>query len=113
MQLLLDSKDFCAKCHLIGDYRPGGAGRTNLAPNLADVGGRLQPQYLHRWLADPKTVLPYTPMPQNFPPQGEPRGQDLLPGSSLEQLNAVEHLLLEYDEYAKRKMSVRKMMEAK
>jgi cytochrome c553 len=110
LRFVLESKSSCAKCHLIGDYRPGGDGRTNLAPNLADVGGRLQPRYIHRWLADPRTVLPYTPMPQNFPPQGEPQGQELLPGGSIEQLAAVEQLLIEYDEYAKGKMSIRKMV---
>jgi cytochrome c1 len=110
LQLVLDSQNFCARCHSVGDYRPDGDGRTNLAPNLADAGSRLQQQYIHRWLADPKTVLPYTPMPQIFPPEGNPQGQEYLPGNSGEQLDAVEQLLLEYGEYAKRKMSIQKMM---
>jgi cbb3-type cytochrome oxidase cytochrome c subunit len=109
LRFVLDANNSCAKCHLIGDYRPVGEGR-NLAPNLAEAGGRLQRQYIHRWLADPKTVLPYTPMPQNFPPQGETKSQDLLPGGGLTQLDAVEQLLVEYDEYAKGKLSIRKMM---
>ncbi len=112
MRFMLESKNTCTKCHLIGDYRPGGDGR-NMAPNLADAGGRLQRQYIHRWLADPKSVLPYTPMPQNFPPRGEPQDENLLPGNGLEQLDAVEQLLVEYGEYAKGKMPIRKMMPAK
>jgi hypothetical protein len=110
LQFITDTNNYCARCHLIGDYRPAGDGRTNLAPNLAEVGRRLQPHYLRRWLGDPKMTLPYTPMPQNFPPEGEPGGQELLPGSSLEQLDAVERLLIEYDDYAKAKMSIQKMI---
>jgi cbb3-type cytochrome oxidase cytochrome c subunit len=109
-RFVLDSSNFCAKCHLIGDYRPGGEGRTILAPNLADAGSRLQPRYIRRWLADPKSALPYTPMPQIFPPSGEPQGQELLPGSSPEQLDAVGQLLIEYNEYAKSKLSIEKQM---
>ncbi|MCC6125705.1 MAG: c-type cytochrome [Pirellulales bacterium] len=109
-RLMLDAGSFCAKCHLLGDYRPGGEGRAILAPNLADAGNRLRPRYLRRWLADPKSVLPYTPMPQIFPPVGDPQGQELLPGSSLEQLDAVAQLLLEYHEYAKSKLSIKKLM---
>jgi hypothetical protein len=80
---------------------------------LDQVCKRLQPGYLRRWLADPQSVLPYSPMPRNFPSHGEPKNQDLLPGGGLEQLDAVEQLLLEYDEYAKGKMSIRKQMPQK
>ena len=101
MKILTDRTTFCAKCHVIGDYRPGGENQTILAPDLTQVGRRLKPDYLRRWLANPKSVLPYTAMPVNFPPTGEPLGQDLFPGSSQEQLDAVVELLLHYDEYAR------------
>jgi len=97
MKILTDGKTFCAKCHLIGDYSPGGAVGTSLAPNLAEVGRRLRPDYVRRWLANPRSQLPYTPMPVNFPPDGVPLDQQLFPGSSLEQLEAVLDLLLHYD----------------
>ncbi len=59
----------------------------------------MRPEYVRRWLADPKSVLPYTAMPAHFPATGEPLGQDLFPGSSREQLDAVTELLIRYDEY--------------
>jgi cytochrome c551/c552 len=96
-RLVMDRKTFCAKCHLIGDYRPAGADDTGLAPDLAQVGQRIRPEYLRRWLGDPKSVLPYTPMPVNFPPSGKPLGQDLYRGSSVEQLDAVMDFLLHYE----------------
>ncbi len=106
-RLVTDEKAFCGQCHLFGDRRPGGgtpsAGSwTTLAPNLQRVAARIRPEYLRRWLADPKAILPYTPMPVNFPPN-ERRGQDLLPGTSGEQLDAVVDFLLNYGEYARGK----------
>jgi cytochrome c551/c552 len=96
-RLVLDRKTFCAKCHLIGDYAPAGENYTGLAPDLAQVGRRIRPEYLRRWLGDPQSVLPYTPMPVNFPPSGKPLGQDLYRGTSLEQLDAVMDFLLNYE----------------
>jgi hypothetical protein len=114
-RLVTDQKTFCAKCHLVGDWRPGGGARsagwsgTVLAPNLERVAARIRPEYLRRWIANPKAILPYTPMPVNFP-VGERRGQDLLPGTSAEQLDAVCDFLLNYDTYLTRRMSVQEWM---
>jgi cbb3-type cytochrome oxidase cytochrome c subunit len=113
LKFLIDRKTYCAKCHRVGDYAPGGENRTVLAPALDQVGRRIRPGYLRRWLANPKSVLPYTAMPVNFPPTGEPLGQDLLCGTSLEQLDAVRELLLYYDWYMGRRHSVRQMVEGK
>ncbi|MHC4402144.1 MAG: hypothetical protein ACYTG0_20950 [Planctomycetota bacterium] len=110
MQVVIDRTTFCAKCHLIGDFSPGGEVTTVLAPRLDRVAGRLRREYVRRWIANPKSLLPYTGMPVNFPPSGPPLGQDLLKGSSLEQLNVVIELLLGYDEYLKRRTSIRQMM---
>jgi cytochrome c551/c552 len=107
MKLLLDRETYCAKCHLIGDYRPVG-NRTLLAPKLDDAAGRLRPEYVRRWLADPKSVLPYTAMPAHFPLTGKPLGQDLFPGSSREQLDGVTELLIRYDEYMRHRANVAK-----
>jgi cbb3-type cytochrome oxidase cytochrome c subunit len=97
-KLVHDRTTFCAKCHVIGDRQPGGQARTVLAPDLATVGQRRRPDYLRRWLANPRAVLPYTAMPVNFPPAGPPLGQDLFPGTSREQLDAVWELLLDYQQ---------------
>ena len=42
-------------------------------------------------------------MPAHFPPTGPPLGQDLFPGSSREQLDAVTELLIRYDEYIRQR----------
>ena len=73
---------------------------------------RIRPDYLRRWLANPKSRLPYTGMPVNFPPTGASMGQDLFEGSSLEQLDAVTDLLLSYDWYIKGRTSIGEMIEA-
>ena len=111
MRLVIDRTTYCGKCHVIGDFSPGGDVQTILAPDLEQVGRRLRPDYLRRWLANPKSVLPYTGMPVNFPPEGPPMGQELYQGSSREQLDAVSQLLLNYDWYLRRRTSVRGWME--
>lgn len=112
MRVVIDRTTFCAKCHLVGDYSPGGEIATVLGPRLDRAGGRLRPAYVRRWLANPKTILPYTGMPVNFPPTGPPLGQDLLEGESIEQVDAVMDLLLNYDAYMNRRTSIRGMIEA-
>lgn len=109
LRILVDRKTFCGKCHLIGDYSPGGQIQTTWAPNLEEVGRRMRTEYLRRWLANPKSVLPYTAMPVNFPPTGEPLGQDLYRAPSAEQLDALVELLLDYDQYMGRRTSVQKL----
>jgi cbb3-type cytochrome oxidase cytochrome c subunit len=103
MRLVLDRASYCGKCHTIGDHAPASQNRTVLAPRLDEVGRRLRPEYLRRWLADPKSVLPYTAMPSLFPSSGKPSGQEILPGSSQQQIDAVVELLVRYDEYVKQR----------
>ncbi len=109
LRLLADRKTYCAKCHLIGDHGPGGATRTVLAPRLDQVGRRLRPEYLKRWLANPKSILPYTAMPVNFPPRGEPLDRTLLDATGPEQLEAVLDLLIHYDWHLSRRSSIRQL----
>lgn len=111
MRIVVDRTTFCAKCHRIGDYSPGGEMQTILAPDLAQVGRRIRPEYLRRWLADPRSILPYTGMPVNFPPEGAPLGQDLMPAASRDQLEAVADLLLHYDAYWQSRARIRTLME--
>jgi hypothetical protein len=96
----------------VGDFSPGGEIQTVLAPRLDRVGRRLRPEYLHRWVANPKSQLPYTGMPVNFPPTGPPLGQDLFKGTSIEQLDAVADLLLNWDWYMRHLTSIRAMMQS-
>lgn len=110
IRLVTDRTTYCAKCHLVGDFGPGGQNLTVLAPNLQRVGQRLRPEYVRRWLANPRSVLPYTAMPVNFP-LGKSMGQDLLPGTSAEQLDAVLDLLLNYQGYLRSRVSIRAMVE--
>jgi hypothetical protein len=110
MRVLIDQKTFCAKCHVVGDYRPSGTTAT-VGPDLTEAGRRLHAEYIRRWLADPRAALPYTPMPVNFPPTGPPIGQDLLPGASEQQIDAMTDLLENYNEYLRGKTSVRGAME--
>ncbi len=110
MHMLLDTQAYCAQCHRIGDYQPGRTTRTVLAPDLTQAGARLRADFLHRWLASPTSVLPYTVMPVNFPPSGKPLDPDRFPGSSVQQLELMTDLLLNYDWYLRRRQSVREEM---
>jgi len=111
MSMLIDTQTYCAKCHLIGDFSPGGEVHTILAPRLDRVGGRLRAEYLRRWLANPKAVLPYTGMPVNFPAGGDSLDPARFPDAPAEQLEAIYRLLLNYHEYLERRMSIRKMVQ--
>jgi hypothetical protein len=110
MKILTDG-NYCVKCHSIGDYQVRGAVKT-LGPALDEVYRRLRPDYLKRWIANPQRTLPYTGMPVNIPfdPNSPTFGgvsQDLFRGTSLEQLDGVVDLLMNFDEYAKRQTSVK------
>jgi hypothetical protein len=111
LRMIVEERLDCLKCHRMGDYAPGGGLATTLAPDLEAVGRRIRAGYLRRWLANPKTVLPYTAMTVNFPPSGPPLEKDLFGGRPLEQLDAVRDLLLNYDWYAKRRTSIRRLVE--
>lgn len=94
---LVTDNNYCVKCHLIGDFTPEGSIKA-LAPNLDDVHRRLRPEYVRDWIANPQRILPYTGMPVNFDPH-ELKGQELFEGSSLEQLEAVVDLLLNFNSF--------------
>jgi len=111
MDMLIDARTYCAKCHLIGDFSPGGKVNTTLAPRLDRAGGRLRADYLRRWLANPKATLPYTAMPVNFPPDGDSLDPIRFPDTPADQLDAVHRLLLGYDEYLKRRTSIRQLVQ--
>ncbi len=97
--LLTDTKTYCGKCHAIGSRLPPDETGIVTAPRLDRVRDRLKKEHLVRWVADPKSVLPYTSMPVNFPPDGEPLDRSLFDADSRQQMAAVIDLLLHYDEF--------------
>lgn len=104
---IVTNNNYCVKCHLVGDFEPKGSDRAK-APNLAKVYERLRPDFLRKWIANPKTILPYTSMPVNVPydpdlPNLGGVSQDLYHGTSIEQVDALVDLLLNYDEFAKQR----------
>jgi len=109
MRLVTDEA-FCVKCHLVGDFSPGGSDRM-LAPDLTKVYRRLRPDFLRSWIAEPTAILPYTTMPVNLPfdanaPNQGGAPQDLYHGTSVEQLDALVDLLSGYDKYTGARSSV-------
>jgi cbb3-type cytochrome oxidase cytochrome c subunit len=104
MRIVTDS-NYCIKCHIVGDFHPQVSDQAK-GPDLAEIHRRLRPTYLRNWIANPKSVLPYTGMPVNIPydPDAPNLGgisQDLYHGTSIEQLNALVDLLMNYDQFAK------------
>ncbi|MGA0038385.1 MAG: hypothetical protein ACO3NZ_00930 [Pirellulales bacterium] len=101
---IVTNGNYCVKCHLVGDYAPPGNPKA-LAPQLSVVRQRLRPDYVHGWIGNPKRFLPYTGMPVNIP-FDKPVSQDLYHGTSEEQLDALTDLLMNYDIFTGRSMSL-------
>jgi hypothetical protein len=72
---------------------------------LERVHERLRPDYVHNWIANPKRFLPYTGMPVNIP-FDKPVSQDLYAGTSEQQVEALTDLLMHFDLFAKRSLSL-------
>lgn len=113
---IVTSNDYCVKCHIVGNFVPGMNQESKpsvraLAPDLSRVYGRLRPDYLREWIANPKTKLPYTAMPVNIPfdataPHLGGVSQELFHGTSIEQVDALVDLLMNFDAYSKGKTDV-------
>jgi hypothetical protein len=88
----------------VGSYAPPGSLKA-LAPQLERVHERLRPDYVHDWIANPKRFLPYTGMPVNIP-FDKPVSQDLYKGTSEQQLDALTDLLMHFDLFAKKNLSL-------
>jgi hypothetical protein len=115
LKIIVDN-NYCIKCHRVGDFSPAGS-VTALAPNLDQVHRRLRPEFLRRWLANPKRILPYSGMPVNIPYKPEPPtfggvSQQLFPGSSFDQLDGVVDFLLHYDQFTKQQVSIKPLIKA-
>ena len=107
---IVTNGNYCVKCHLVGDYAPPGNPKA-LAPQLSEVRQRLRPDYVHGWIGNPKWFLPYTGMPVNIP-FDKPVSQELYRGNSDEQLSALTDLLMHYDTFANRQMSLEAFLQA-
>jgi cytochrome c551/c552 len=101
---IVTNNNYCVKCHLVGSYAPPGNPKA-LAPQLEVVHERLRPGYVHDWIANPKRFLPYTGMPVNIP-YNAPVSQDLYTGTSEQQVDALTDLLMHFDAFAKRRLSL-------
>jgi hypothetical protein len=102
--------NFCVKCHKVGDFSPTGSPRA-MAPRLDRVHNRLRPEFTHRWLGDPARVLPYTGMPQNFPPPpAPPVAQNIYKGTSDDQIDALVDLLMNFDRFAQEQISIKSLI---
>lgn len=110
MKIVTDS-NYCVKCHAVGDFTPTGA-KATLGPQLGEVYKRLRPEFVRRWIANPQRILPYTGMPVNIPYKPNEPGVNaaLYPGTATEQLDAVVDLLMNFDEYAKRRTSIKPLV---
>jgi hypothetical protein len=111
---IVTNGNFCVKCHSIGDYEVKGAVKT-LGPRLDEAYRRFRPEYLRQWIAMPQRILPYTGMPMNIiydPAKPNLGGVDpgLFRGTSIQQLDGVVELLTNYDEYAKRRTSIKALV---
>lgn len=107
---IVTNTNYCVKCHLVGDYSPPGNPK-GLAPQLEVAHERLRPGYVHDWIANPKRFLPYTGMPVNIP-FGNPVSQDLYAGTSEQQVDALTDLLMHFDLFAKRNLSLEAFLKA-
>jgi hypothetical protein len=68
---------------------------ANMAPDLANVPGRIRADWLPVWLADPQRLQPGTRMPANFPANPEENGfPEILGGDQKKQIEAVRSYLL-------------------
>jgi cytochrome c2 len=108
--------NYCVKCHAVADFLPQGD-PTTFGPNLADVYRRLRPEFTRDWIANPIRILPYTGMPVNIPfrPDDPHLGgvsQDLYPGTSIEQVQGLVDLLMNFDNYARSNTAVAPLVES-
>ena len=102
---IVTNKNFCIGCHIVSDFAPRTSDRAK-GPDLAQVHQRLRPDYVRRWIANPMSLLPYTPMPAYIPylPGAAHLGgidQSLYHGTSVEQVDGLVDLLMNFDRYAK------------
>jgi mono/diheme cytochrome c family protein len=107
---IVTDNNYCVKCHKIGDFTPAGSVRA-MAPQLDQVNERLRPDYVLHWVGNPKRVLPYTGMPVNIP-FDKPVDQNLFAGDSMQQLNGVVDLLMNWSRFTKERFTLKPYIKA-
>jgi cbb3-type cytochrome oxidase cytochrome c subunit len=85
----------CLKCHPAGEVQttPGEASTSDLAPNLSLARGRLKPEWIVDWLADPGKIQEGTRMP-TFWPDGQSALPDVLGGDARKQMMSVRDYVI-------------------
>ena len=91
----------CIQCHFLQGREPTAEGPIAWAPELDHTRARLRPDWLRDWLHDPSKLYPGTSMPANFPPD-ELVYQELFPGTSEDQIEAILTWLYNLDRAAVR-----------
>lgn len=88
----------CRKCHSVGGnfVTETDPSQVKRGPNLQRVERRLRPDFTKIWIHNPKWILPYTSMPQNFPAGGQSAMVELFNGSNLRQEAATVDALFNY-----------------
>jgi cytochrome c2 len=109
LKIIVDN-NYCVKCHLLGDFEPTGSDRAK-GPRLDLVYRRLRPEYTLNWIADPKRILPYTAMPTNIPPD-KPVSEALYHGTSVQQINGLVDLLMNFDRFLDDRTSMKPFIKA-
>jgi hypothetical protein len=112
---IVTNGNYCVKCHSVGSFMPEGSERA-MAPDLSVVHNRLRPDYVRRWIANPKKILPYTSMPVNIPfdPNSPHLGgvdQAIYPGTSIQQIDALVDLLMNYPTYTSDQNDISELVE--
>jgi mono/diheme cytochrome c family protein len=100
----------CFSCHILGDKKPSGDPK-DWAPDLTRIKGRINPDFLLKWLRDPSKYRPGTKMPGFFPDK-DSGPDDILGGDEMRQMAAIRDYLFSlgkterFPEYAKVKAKI-------
>jgi hypothetical protein len=104
----------CIQCHAIGQFKPTGGEQVVNGPDLRQAASRFRPDFLEKWIANPKRLVPYTAMPQNVVPHGPPQ----LPvprtfeNKPIEMVRAIRDTLLNYTNVVEQQLAGAKAPEA-
>jgi cytochrome c1 len=90
-RLLTNTGSPCLGCHQVGDV----PAKEAKGPNLRLSAERLRPGWTERWMANPLRLMHPTLMPQNFP-RDKQQYNEFFEGSSLEQVQALRDVLLNF-----------------
>ncbi|HJT77691.1 MAG TPA: cytochrome c, partial [Gemmataceae bacterium] len=96
-RLLVNRKSPCMECHVVGDVTT----KDPKGPPLQLTADRLRPDWLVRWLANPRRLLYPTIMPQNFERDAH-QFSEVFPGQSADQVEALRDVLSNFPKVVNR-----------